>query len=156
MLMMHTCNNLTETLQTAIKNCTSFKRTKKKHKPKKPWITPGIIRSINRKQRLFKKYMYTKKESDKLRYNAFRNKLNGIIHRSRKIYFENLLQKSRSNLKKTWSIVNELIGKKKSKILPKHITINQNRVDDSKSVAEAFNNFFCKCRKKCSIKSGRV
>ena len=95
-------NNLSETLQTAIKNCTSFKRTKKKHKPKKPWITPGIIRSVNRKQINVssKKYMYTKKESDKLRYNAFRNKLNGIIHRSRKIYFENLLQKSRSNLKK--------------------------------------------------------
>ena len=89
-----------------------------------------------------------------MRYNKYRNKLSSIIHRSRKMYYDNILQKSCSNLKKTWSIVNELIGKKKSRTLPTHITNNQDKICDNQNMAEAFNNFFANIGKNVNQKVG--
>ena len=97
----HAYNNLIEILQDSCKKYTVSKRiTKKKWCSKKSWITAGILRSTNRKQRLYKKYLCSKSRKDRLRYNKYRNKLSSIIHRSRKMYYDNILQKSCSNLKK--------------------------------------------------------
>ena len=94
-------NNLIEILQDSCKKHTVTERiTKKKWCSKKPWITAGILRSINRKQRLYRKYLCSKSRKNRLRYNKYRNKLSSIIHRSRKMYYDNILQKSCSNLKK--------------------------------------------------------
>ena len=70
------------------------------------------------------------------------------------MYYDNILQKSCSNFKKTWSIVNELIGKKKSRTLPTHITINQDKICDNQNMAEAFNNFFANIGKNVAQKVG--
>ena len=48
---------------------------KKKNVPRKPWITPGIIRSMNRRDKLFAKYRKTNSPTDKLKYNELRNRV---------------------------------------------------------------------------------
>ena len=115
---------------------------KRKYCPKKPWITKGIIHSINRKQRLYKKYMSSKSVTDRLKYTKYRNKLNAIIQLSKKLYIAKKIQDSASDLKRTWSIIKELLGTKKSHTLPSFIMINERKIVDNESIANAFNNFF--------------
>ena len=55
---------------------------------------------------------------------------------------------------KTWSIVNELIGKRKSRTLPAHTTLNNEQICDSQNIAEAFNNLFANIGKNLASKVG--
>ena len=52
----------------------------------KPWITKGIRKSINRKNKIYKKYVKNKNENTYEEYKKIRNKLNHIIRESKRIH----------------------------------------------------------------------
>ena len=81
-----------------------------------PWMTKGLLKSI------FKQ----------------------IKNKSKKNYYQNLLIKYQNNIKKTWDIIKEVIGKTKlkSNILPRRLIINSIETYDKKIIANEFNNYF--------------
>ena len=52
--------------------------------PRKPWITPVILKSINRKQRLYRKNIGHPTTSNKESYITYRNILTTLIRNSKK------------------------------------------------------------------------
>ena len=50
-----------------LKNCSS------------PWITPGLLKSINKKNRLYKKFIRSPSLSNERKYKTYKNKLNHLI-----------------------------------------------------------------------------
>ena len=64
-----------------------------------PWLTTGILKSHER-------------ESS---YKSFRKKLTCLVRVARKNYYDNEVDKARSNLKQTWKILNELINRRVAK-----------------------------------------
>ena len=52
-----------------------LKMTNKKF-PRKPWITPGLIKLCNKKQKLYKCFVSDPSEQNKSKYKSYRNKLN--------------------------------------------------------------------------------
>ena len=72
----------------------TFKR-KKKNNAKKPWITTGILRSMNTRQKLYKRYLLSNQPYGKNRYIRFRNKLNDIIRLSKRSYYAHKLDMNR-------------------------------------------------------------
>ena len=44
--------------------------------PRKPWITPGLIKLCNKKQKLYKCFVSDPSEQNKSKYKSYRNKLN--------------------------------------------------------------------------------
>ena len=73
------------------KNTLKFKR--RKHK-RDPWITFGILRTVNKKNNLYKTLKQTKMnsaiyETRKHRFNQYKNTLRKSITEAKKRYFSN-------------------------------------------------------------------
>jgi hypothetical protein len=73
---------------------------------------------------------------------VYKNKLAHILKNVERAHYQNALTCCKNNLNKSWSIIKELINKKKnkSKKLPK-ITINGHLCDDPQLIANNFNSF---------------
>ena len=113
----------------------------KKKKAKMPWITKALLRSIHTRNKLYKAYLKNPSIQNKNKYKTYRNRLTNIIRASRKSFYSEKLNKVKSNMKTTWEIINDLIGKK-PKILPKdNFTVHDVAIN-SEDVADTFNSFF--------------
>ena len=140
----------------------SSKRTAKNN----PWITPGLITSIDRKYELYNKW----KTSEKLKclsppaptftqgrcdsccncinkvtsrreFTAHRRLLNHLINCAKRKYHGDKIAECSGDSKKTWQIINELRGKKKRDIKPNFIIDNE-RVTSRRVIANEFNKYF--------------
>ena len=80
---------------------------------------------------------------NKSTYTKFKNKLTQIMRSSEREYYQTELIASKSNMRKSWDIIKQIINKngQKSQKLPK-ILINGKLCEDSKVISETFNNFF--------------
>ena len=54
-----------------------------------------------------------KKKINKTVYTKFRNKLTNDLRQARRIYFEEQLESSANNIKKTWEVIYSIIRGKK-------------------------------------------
>ena len=73
-------------------------RNRKRH-ARSPWITPGLLRSINRKHNLYLKYKTNPTECARLKYLNYKNTLTGLLRREKKMYFERRFWTVRKMLK---------------------------------------------------------
>ena len=73
------------------------------------------------------------------KFRAIRNKLNSML-RNAKNYYKNKL--SSSNLKETWGIVGNLLGRTRKTESSRDILIDNCLVDDPESIANGFNAYF--------------
>ena len=123
-------------------------KTTKRTTSNNPWITEGIILSIEKKTKLYKNWKKTcnnkNPKGDQKLYHEFsthRKCLKGIISNA-KTKFYNLKIKEHSNdHKKTWEIINQIRGKNKRSIKPSFI-INNERILERRIIAQAFNKYF--------------
>ena len=81
----------------------SFKRLTK------PWITSGIMKSINRKHKMF--IQLRRGLVDLEEYNRYRNALSALLRRSRKDYFSEKFDNFNGNVAKSWKLLNTLLGR---------------------------------------------
>ena len=124
--------------------CSAFP-LKIKYVPKKsnhnPWINESIRKLIEAKSHYFQLYrlsLVTRAEN-----NNFRNKVNSIIRKYKTKFYSDMLANSKNDLKKTWSIINDLLSKNMknkdiNRIICKNVTYTC-----SVDIANVFNNFFC-------------
>ena len=123
------------------------KFNKYKHKSNK-WITAGVLRSIKYRDKLYKALQNTDRTSHlyfplKQKLNKYNSLLKKIIREAKVKYYNSRLEESKSNMKKTWSVINEIICKTKHhKKGIKAIILNGKQLKDPQSIAESFNNFF--------------
>ena len=93
-----------------------FPRKKIKIKVKdiqSPWITIGIKKPSKRKQRLYEKFLKIRNQKSELGYKNYKNLFETIEKRSKKLHYSKLIIKYKENIKKTWSVIKEAIGKEK-------------------------------------------
>ena len=58
----------------------------KRNKPRKPWITMGLITTIKNNHKLFVKYIKQYSVENESKYKTYRNKLNHLIKTATKSY----------------------------------------------------------------------
>jgi bifunctional pyridoxal-dependent enzyme with beta-cystathionase and maltose regulon repressor activities len=76
-------------------------------------------------------------------YTVYRNIYNSVTRASKKLYYEAELEKHKTNLKVTWDLLRKAIRKNKSK--SSHICnikVNGMELNDPKTIANCFNEFF--------------
>ena len=135
------CEKITQAYSTGIQKYSFTFEPSRKNTPMKPWITPGILASINRKNRLFLLKSRCATNDNILNYRRYRNVLVVIIREAKKLYIHNELKKA--DPKKTWSILKELTtGSPKSETLPDTFKNNDNVIENESEIAEGFNHFF--------------
>jgi len=113
-----------------------------------PWITPGLIRSIQTKNLLHKKW---KKSCSKAnpkgnftlycKYKAYRSKLKHLIKFSKKKYYAEKFLDAEGNPKSTWKLINNLRGKHKVDLKPSFF-IDSKIVQEHRVIANGFNDYF--------------
>ena len=123
-------------------------KTTKRTPKLNPWITDGIILSVERKHELCKDWSDTVTNrnpgGDPLLYKIFsdyRRTLKSIIKAAKRSHYCNEIYKNIENSKKTWQVINELRGKKKKQTKPPFI-INNERIMNRRIIANGFNSWF--------------
>ena len=115
--------------------------TKNNKRSKMPWISKAILRSIHTRNKLYKIYLNNPTVYNTNKYKKYRNKLTTIIRTSRKLYYTEKLNKVKSNMKSTWGVINEVIGKKKKHLPKENFTMNNNPINPE-DTANHFNSYF--------------
>ena len=87
----------------------------KKHK-KTPWITTGILNSINRRNKLYKVLKQTKTDAisyatKKSNLNRYRNILSKTIAFAKRTYYIHIFDQCKRDMKKTWAILSDILNK---------------------------------------------
>ena len=124
------------------------KMTKKEFKQtRKPWITNGILRSIQRKNKLFSKYIKCKDEQTKTNlheeYKVLRNRINTLIYFSKKDYYSKYFNQYSDNIKKVWQGIKGIINiKTKDQNSPNCIEVDKKLITENKQICNEYNNYF--------------
>ena len=88
---------------------------KEKRLSDQPWITKGTLTSIKTKNKLFKTFFKSNNPEKKAYYKRCMNKLTHIKHHAKRCYYETLIKTNNRNSSQIWSIIDEIIDRKKSK-----------------------------------------
>ena len=80
-----------------------------------PWISPGLLKSINKKNRLYKKFIKSPSLSNERIYKTYKNKLNHLIRLAKRKYYDTKFESAKHDLRTTWKLLNEVINKRKSR-----------------------------------------
>ena len=138
-------NKFVETFEIIYDECIPLKKCKvnKKKVPLSPWITKGLLKSINKKNKLYKVYLRSPTNGNLQKFKAYRNKLNMLIRKSKRNYFFMKFEKSKNNMKETWREINTIIGKgKRQSPQSKFWGDDGNVITDSQDISNHFNDFF--------------
>ena len=110
----------------------------------KPWINKELLKQIKNKHKLYKKYLINPSESNWTEFTKYRNKLSHLIEQSKRTHFQQKIKYTKSNTRKLWKTVNEIVNlkKPKEKINMKILDSSGKIVDDSQKVSNIMNNYF--------------
>ena len=92
---------------------------RKKHKIN-PWLTAGILKSINSKDKLYKTLVQTPKDSINYpvllsNFKVYKNIIRRSIMHAKRNYYRNAFNRYSTNMKKTWQTINETLNRRKRK-----------------------------------------
>ena len=76
----------------------------------KPCLTKSLICGINRKNYLYSKFHRRYASANEFNYNAYKNKLTGILRNARKAYYYNQYDDANNNIKHTRTILSYLLN----------------------------------------------
>ena len=123
------------------------KYKKKLHKKSK-WITNGILRSINKKDKLYKTLIQTDLDNtvlyDRLKteFKDYRASLRKIIRKAKRDYYTHIFNRHKNDIKKTWSLINETLNRNLKKQSTHEFLINDEMISDPIIIANKFNQYF--------------
>ena len=118
---------------------TKFESNKKKCNA---WCTPELKNLIKEKNRIFSKYLrypITYGTS----YRQIRNRVNNMIKYQKKYYILNQLRMFKSDTKKKWSVINEILNRNTRKSMGE-IKVDGSLTGDEVKISNSFNDYFSK------------
>jgi hypothetical protein len=118
------------------------KYNKYKHKKSK-WITHGIINSIKYKDRLYKLLKKTNPNipsysTRKNNLKVYNNILKKLILEAKQKYYGHQFEIHKSNTKKTWKTINEILNNKEKTTIPDYITTGHETIKDKNIIGTQF------------------
>ena len=127
-------------------SCFPFKivRGKALNSFKKPWLTKALLKSINKKNKLYKQYLRNRRsDAQFLKYKKYKNKLTYLLRIAKKRYYETQIDKNKDNIKLTWKILNSLINRTKKKSLSyPQLHDNGQDITNPEEIANKFCQYF--------------
>ena len=108
-----------------------------------PWMTHGLRISTKRKHKLYSKMKQKPTQQNIHNYKTYNASLNKLKRSQKAKYFCEEIEKHKSNVKETWSVLNKAMGlTRKKENFPSYVTIGNKNVTDKAEIADEFNHFF--------------
>ena len=114
-----------------------------------PWVTAGILKSLKFRDKLYVKWKKNNPSSEQYTllensYKSYCRLLQKTIRLAKAQYHHTQFENFKSDIKKTWKHINEILSKnKKTSDLPKYLFDGNRTLTENKAMANCFNNFFC-------------
>ena len=135
-------NLLTLVIENEIEHLSS-KCSSRRSTPIQPWMSYAILNSIKNKNKLHKKFVLNRTAENKSSFQKYRNLLNRVIQRAKKLYYERKFSENSDNPRKLWKYLLECVKKNKTKPqLPNTFELNGNSISSPSEIASEFNNYF--------------
>lgn len=154
-------NENVEILQNCIKSAIDSNVTKKtvkfhKHKHgRSEWITPGIVRSIKFRDRLYLKWKRSQlgtieHETYKTNLKTFNKILKKTIKNAKILYYERTFFNCQKDVKNTWKHINSILNRNRNppSSLPDKLNYNGGELKKKQDIINSFNDHFSKVGKK--------
>ena len=129
----HKFGKLIDVLNHEIQKATITIQQNKKNTKRSPWITQGLINSINIKNKLYKQSLKNRNLHDT--YLNYKAALNRLIKTAKRAYYTNLLSMvKQGDSKNFWKIANSILGRNK--------IVRNGDVNENLNLANKFNDHF--------------
>ena len=129
-----------ETFTRKYNECFPLKYSKIGYTNRKPWLTDGLKLAIKTKNKLFQVMRKNPTPINTQNYKTYKFFLTKLLRKQERDYFNSLLEKYKSNLKKTWNVIKSVINKHKTKnAMEMSIRVNDSIIEDGATIAENFN-----------------
>ena len=92
----------------------SLKNIKIGYKTKKPWLTEDLKKGIKYKNKLYFRQKKSGKPELTEIYKKYKNRLNAKLINAEKDHYDKMFKENQNNMKLSWTILKELINKKKT------------------------------------------
>ena len=125
-------------------HCPVLKEPKRKHLPRKPWMTQGLLVSVNNCKTLYKQYLNDPSEENFHQFKEYRNKLNQLKRNAKEIYFQKSFKNANGNPRKTWQIINLVIDPNKSEKIHhiKELVSEKESIKSLEEISSLLGSFF--------------
>ena len=121
-------------------SCFPIKRKKvKSNLINAPWMTPDLKKCIRKKYRLFN--ALRRGLIQRRQFNMYKNALTWLINKMRRKYFHEKFESCKSNSKKTWSGINQILGRGGQEPM-RSIKTDAGRIVEGLDMANQFNTYF--------------
>jgi len=114
-----------------------------KTRKRTPWITNGIVKSINTHDKLYKNsrlYPEDKKIYDT--YIIYRVTIKSLINKAKTNYYINKASNCKKSPKKLWDLSREVLGDNKPKQNIESLEVNSTKITTPDDMAHTFNDYF--------------
>ena len=135
-------SKFSETYQSIYDKCFPKYVSKKRYDNKPPWLSEALRKSINHKNKLYKKakkYCTAKAEIEYRKYKAI---LKSLMKSAEKKHYQDIFLKYKGNLRRTWSVIKQVINRNKQMKLNHKFTHNDKIITDGNHIVNLFNDFF--------------
>ena len=122
--------------------------TSKRNFIDKPWISLGIAKACETKNKLHVDLILARKSGDpnlkfiETNYKQYRSKLTKIKREAKTNFLKKRFEKCQGDLKKCWKVINEMRHKNKSMLFPNYIEHNRQLITDRREIVQKFNTYF--------------
>ena len=134
-------NNIKNALDST---CLTAGRPRKTNPPKIPWLDNNLTQMCKTKNALYKKFVTVRTPEAESNYKKCRNALNTLLRKAKRNYFVHLFDCAKSNSKRTWKLLNNLLNYKKipTEVNGPILDCNNKLVKSKQGMANIFNDFF--------------
>src|SRR6266516_3171392 len=127
-------------------DCFPLVRLSRKKSKNKKWVTPGVSKSSETKNRLYKTWITSKNSADKDRYQAYVRVYRKTLKAAEANYYSSTFNSKLHNSKYIWKEINNLCASGKRSSTRSNIAkihINSVTISDPSLMASEFNKYFC-------------
>ena len=117
-------------------------RTKRVRGSKAPWIAAELKQLMHQRLVLKIKAIQSKNPQDWSAFKKARNTVNNDVKRAKENHYKTAFCENEKNLKRTWSIINEISCRKQTSSSVKEVKCNDKTFTDPNQICEVFNEHF--------------
>ena len=110
----------------------------------KPLDDDRFAKIIKKKTKTINAFLKKRNFNNEKKYKAYKKLFEKTKNMSKRNYYTDQFQKYQNNIKQTWNVIKEVIGKTKitGKSLPKMMIINNKEIFEEEVIADEFNKYF--------------